>query len=316
LIAAKQLACLNVLTTYIPPPMLSICPSLLAKSLSSYLRLLLGLLTLACVHAAPGDPAPAPAPAPLKPTDGTYILRPNDGIRLEVYDEPELSTSVQILKTGQASFPLIGSVEIGGLSVDSAANKIRELYLQDYLVDPKVTLAVSQYATDYISVIGEVKNPGQLPIPVAGKLDLATAMATAGGLTETADASSIRLVRASGATLTYAMSSIISGASGRVDLAAGDRIIVNQSAFVGKSVTVLGKVGRQGPLQFPMTGKLDLVQAIALAGGMMPNANPRKVSINRKGTVTVVDYKEISQRGDRPYFLQPDDIINVPESIF
>jgi polysaccharide export outer membrane protein len=247
--------------------------------------------------------------------DDGYILRPNDTISLAVYQETDLSVSVRILKTGEASFPLIGSVEVGGLSVAAAAAKIRDLYAKDYLVDPKLTLSVFEYATEFISVIGAVKVPGQIPMPVSGHLDLASAMATVGGLLETADADSIQLVRASGTTATFSMDSI-QGTSGRVQLAAGDRIIVNQSAFVGKSITVLGQVHKPGPVPFPIKGKLDLVNAIAFAGGLTDLANPKKVSINRKGTVTVVDFKVISQRGDRPFLLQPEDVITVAERLF
>jgi polysaccharide export outer membrane protein len=244
-----------------------------------------------------------------------YILRPNDTIRLAVYEEPDLSVQVRILKTGQASFPLIGSVEVGGLSVSAAATKIRDLYAKDYLVDPKLTLTVDEYATEFISVIGAVKSPGQIPMPVAGHLDLASAIATAGGIAENADANNIQLVRASGTTSSFSMSAIES-ASGRVKLEVGDRIIVNQSAFVGKTLTVLGQVGRPGPVAFPINGRLDLVNAIALAGGLTELANPKKVSINRRGRVTVVDFKAISQRGDKPYLLQPDDVITVAERLF
>ena len=247
--------------------------------------------------------------------DEGYVLRPNDTISLAVYQEPDLSVAVRILKTGEASFPLIGSVKVGGLTVAAAAAKIRELYASDYLVDPKLSLTVNEYATEFISVIGAVKNPGQFPIPVSGHLDLASAMATAGGLAENADPNGIQLVRAAGATSSFSIDSI-QGASGRVQLATGDRIIVNQSAFVGKTVTVLGQVGKPGPVAFPLKGKLDLVNAIAFAGGLTELSNPKKVTINRKGTVTVVDFKVISQRGDRPFLLQPDDVVTVAERIF
>jgi polysaccharide export outer membrane protein len=273
------------------------------------------LLALLSVSGVRGEPA-APPPVAPAPTDGSYVLRPNDDIRLEVYEEADLSTSVRILKTGEASFPLIGSVAIGGLSVNAAATKIRELFAKDYLVDPKITLAVLNYATDYISVIGAVRSPGQIPIPVAGNLDLATAMATVGGPTETADSNRIQLVRAAGASSTYTMTAILSGESGRVALASGDRIIVNQSAFVGKSVNILGQVARQGPVAFPVNGQFDLVNAIALAGGLTNLANPKKITINRKGKVTLLNYTEISQRGERPYLLQPDDIVIVAERVF
>ena len=247
--------------------------------------------------------------------DATYTLRPNDTIRLAVYEEADLSVQVRILKTGQASFPLIGSVEVGGLSVVAAATKIRELYAKDYLVDPKLTLTVDEYATEFISVIGAVKIPGQIPMPVSGRLDLASAMATAGGLAENADANGIQLVRASGTTSNFSMSSI-SGVSGRIQLEAGDRLIVNQSAFVGKTMTVLGQVGKPGPIAFPLNGRLDLVNAIAMAGGLTELANPKKVTISRKGNVTTVDFKAISQRGDRPFLLQPDDVVTVAERLF
>jgi polysaccharide export outer membrane protein len=248
--------------------------------------------------------------------DSTYVLRANDVIRLDVYEEPDLSGAVRILKTGHASFPLIGSLEIAGLSVSAASAKIRDLYAKDYLVDPKLTLTVQDYATDFISVIGAVRNAGQIPMPVSGQIDLAAAMATAGGLSETADANGILLVRASGSTFTYSMSGIVNGADGRVKLEAGDRIIVNQSAYVGKSVTILGQVGRQGPIPFPVDGRLDLVTAIAFAGGLSDLANPKKITVNRKGNVITLDYREISQRGDRPFMLQPGDILNVPERLF
>lgn len=248
-------------------------------------------------------------------SDSSYILRANDTVRLSVYEEPDLSVQVRILKTGQASFPLIGSVDIGGQSVATAVEKIRLLYAKDYLIDPKLTLMVDEYAVEYVSVIGAVKGPGQIPVPVSGKLDLASAIASAGGIMENADAGNIQLIRNSGASSTYSMAAIQSSA-GSVALSSGDRIIVNQSAFIGKTVAVLGQVGKPGPVVFPVEGRLDLVNAIALAGGLTQLSNPRKVSINRKGTVTVVDFQSISQRGDRPFLLQPDDVVTVAERLF
>ncbi len=273
----------------------------------NFLRILLIFLTLPLTSFAAEQAGTA--------DDSTYVLRPNDTIRLAVYEEPDLSGPVRILKTGQASFPLIGSVAVGGLSVSEAAARIKELYAKDYLVAPKLTLTVDEYATEFISVIGSVKNPGQIPMPVSGRLDLATAMATAGGLSEDADENSIQLVRASGSASNFSMSSI-EGQSGRVQLGAGDRIIVNQSAFVGKTVTVLGQVGKPGPIPFPINGRLDLVNAIALAGGLTELANPKKVMLNRSGRETEINFREISSRGDRPLMLQPKDVITVKERFF
>lgn len=250
------------------------------------------------------------------PEDASYVLRPNDMIKLEVYQEPDLSGPVRILKSGQASFPLIGSVAVSGLSVADAVAKIRDLYAKKYLVDPKMTLTVEDYATEFVSVIGAVRTPGQIPIPVSGHLDLASAMASAGGVTDNANSGSIQLIRASGSVTSYSKATIEGGEGGKVQLAAGDRIVVAQSSFVGKTVTILGQVGRPGPVGFPVNGSLDLVNAISYAGGLTPLANPKKVTINRKGKVSVVDYREISQRGDRPFKLEPSDIVTVAERLF
>jgi polysaccharide export outer membrane protein len=250
------------------------------------------------------------------PADSSYVLRPNDAVRLSVYEEPDLSVSVRILTTGEASFPLIGSVKIGGLSVAAATRKIHELYAKDYLVDPKVTLTIDGYADQHIWVIGAVKNPGQIPIPAAGQLDMASAMATVGGLAEDANAKGIQLVRALGGTSTYSLADVQGANGSRIRLEAGDRIIVQRSPYVGLTVMILGQVGKPGPIGFPASGRLDLVTAISMSGGLTPLANPKKVTINRKGKSTTVDYREISQRGDQPYMLQPDDVITVAERIF
>jgi len=262
---------------------------------------------------------PAQAEGDGKPaeTDGSYVLRPNDVVRLEVYQEPDLSGAVRILNTGEVSFPLIGSLRVAGLSVNQAVERIRELYAANYLVDPKLTLTVFDYATDFISVIGAVRSAGQIPIPVSGNIDLASAMAIVGGLSATADANNIELVRASGAKSTFSMASIVDGSSGTVALRAGDRVIVRESPFVGKTVTILGQVGSQGPVPFPVDGRLDLVTAIAAAGGLGDLASPSKITINRGGQVVTVDYRDYSSRADSPpLLLLPGDIINVPERRF
>lgn len=268
--------------------------------------LLFGIFLSAAVRAQP---------ASLGKNDPSYILRPNDSISVEIYQEPDLSGSFRLLRTGQASFQLIGLVSLSGLSVTEASKKIHDLYAAKYLVDPKVTLSVDSYATEFVTVLGAVRSPGQVAIPISGNLDLATAMASVGGLTGDANQASIIVTRAAGGSTPYTQSQI-DGAAGKVRLNSGDRIIVNKSSYIGKTITVLGPVGKPGPMPFPLDGKMDIIDAIAYAGGMTDMANPRKVTVNRKGTILKLDFKAISESGDRTHQILPGDVIKVAERLF
>lgn len=242
------------------------------------------------------------------------ILKPNDEVKLSVFQEDDLTTKTKILKSGEASFPLIGSVKIGGLSVPDATALIKERYAKDFLRDPQVTLTVDSYAVQHVSVVGAVKSPGQIAIPENGSFDLLSAIGSAGGPLENADKGRISLVRASGGQATYSLASLQS--SGRVALQPGDRVIVQESVYVRKIVTVIGQVKKPGAVDFPLDGSLDLITSIAMAGGYSDIANEKKVSVSRGGKVTIVNAKAMAEGGGAPYVLQPGDIVNVAERSF
>jgi polysaccharide export outer membrane protein len=249
-----------------------------------------------------------------QPDTSSYVLKPNDVVKLVVFNEDALTSQTRVLQTGEAMLPLIGPVKVAGLTLSDAIEKVRALYDADYLVDPKVTLTVDEYAQQQVSVLGSVKVPGAIAIPPSGKLDLAAAIATAGGLTEDADASRISLTRANGQTSIHTRAGIEQGA--KVPLMPGDRIVVSESRYVNQSVTFVGEVKKPGAIQFPLHGDLDIVTAIAQVGGLTDMANPKKVSVNRKGKVMVVDVKEASSKGSEIFKLEPNDIVTIPSRLF
>ena len=244
----------------------------------------------------------------------SYVIKPNDMIRLAVFNEPALSSQTKVLQTGEAMFPLIGPVKIAGLSISASIEKIRALYDADYVVEPKVTLTVDDYALQQVSILGAVKSPGQVPIPTSGKLDLSAALASAGGLSESADPAAIALERADGQKSMFSLAAV--QRSTKIQLNPGDRIIVAESRYINTSVTFVGQVRSSGSIPFPMDGELDIVTAVARAGGFTDLANPKKVSINRKGVIIVVDVKDMSSKGAKMFRLEPDDILTVPERLF
>jgi polysaccharide export outer membrane protein len=238
--------------------------------------------------------------------DNTTIVKPNDIIRVEVFNEPRVSTpQVVVSKSGEVGLPLLGQVNLLNLKLSEAAEKVRSLYQAEWLVEPKVNITILKQAEEYVSILGLVRSPGQLAIPASG-LDFSAALATAGGLAVEADASKIELNRADGQTTIHTYNDVNNGAAGKIKLKNGDRIRVGQNPFVGKFITVGGNVAKQGVVPFPLTGKLDLVSAIAFMGGLTPMANG-KIIITRNGKPTTVDFNDIIKKGSQPPLLEPGD---------
>lgn len=244
----------------------------------------------------------------------TRPLQPNDSISMMVFGEDRLTTKTKIQVSGEAVLPLLGSVKLSGLTLSKATALVTELYNKDYLVEPKVTITVEAYAQEFITVSGAVNAPGTVALPVGGKLDLSAALISCGGLSSRADPQKIILIRSNGQSQIYA-ESVLSGV-GAVPLRPGDKVVVSESEFVAKTVIVQGRVNRPGQVAFPVNGRLDLLTAITLAGGFHELANPRRVEVNRKGKVTTINVREMSEKGSSRFALQPDDIITVPERWF
>jgi len=140
-------------------------------------------MILVCL-AAPEARCQTPQPAEL-PSDGNYILAPNDLIQVKVFQEDDLLST----------FPLIGIVKIGGRSPQEAARVIQDALAKDYLVNPQVTLTVIQYSKRHFTVLGQVQKPGAYDIPDREQMTLLEAIGTAGGYTRIADPSKITLKR-------------------------------------------------------------------------------------------------------------------------
>ena len=79
-----------------------------------------------------------------------------------------MSRSALIGKSGSISFPLIGSVDLVGLTVPELEQKLVELYKKDYFVDPKISVIITGYATKSVVVSGGVTNSGGVPYPDEG----------------------------------------------------------------------------------------------------------------------------------------------------
>lgn len=151
-------------------------------------------------RANPGSPA---SPAPLVEKVGAevsfdsanYPLRVGDVLEIKVYEEDDLNTEVRVDQEGGIELALLGRVKVESLTVEAARQLITARYHAEYVINPRVTLAIKEFAPRRFSVMGEVARPGFFEIPARQKVNLLQAIAMAGGYTRLADPSKIRIRR-------------------------------------------------------------------------------------------------------------------------
>ena len=137
---------------------------------------------------APGANMPSSPLASAVSAPEGYQLNPNDSIGIEVFGEDDLKTVTRLNGEGTVSLPLIGSVNLRGLTLSQATSRVTDLYARDYLVNPKVNVVLVGYAKRRFTVLGQVSRPGSYEMPESspGGIDLLEAIAMAGGYTRIA----------------------------------------------------------------------------------------------------------------------------------
>jgi len=125
----------------------------------------------------------------------SYRLSSLDVIRVEVFQETDLDKLTKIASDKTILLPLIGKVEIAGLTTQEAAKKIEELYKKDYLVSPQVSVFVHEYAPKRVFVFGQVMQQGEVRMPPEEGITLSKAISNAGGFTRIANKSSVTVKR-------------------------------------------------------------------------------------------------------------------------
>ncbi len=126
---------------------------------------------------------------------GDYVLQPQDLIRIQIYNEPELSRELRISQEGKVELPMIRSVDLAKKTVRQAEELIRNLYDADYLVNPQVNISVVEYSPRSVEVFGSVGNPGMVFFPKEEGLTLTGAISRAGSFTRLANKRQVTLKR-------------------------------------------------------------------------------------------------------------------------
>jgi protein involved in polysaccharide export with SLBB domain len=161
-------------------------------------NLALGLLLTAFPIGLSGqtaEPQAAATSSEDQESTGSDVLKVNDLVRVTVYKEDDMLTEARISKAGNITLPLLGLVHVEGKTVAEATADIRARLDKDYIINPQVSLIVLEYASQWVTVLGQVQHPSQVPLPPEGGLDLMGAIALAGGFTRIADPSKIIIRR-------------------------------------------------------------------------------------------------------------------------
>ncbi len=209
-----------------------------------------------------------------------YAIGAGDSLKITVFQSPELSLEARVNENGSISFPLLGQVRIGGLSVTQAEKTIGDgLRAGNYLKQPQVIIAITQVRAHQASVLGQVGKPGRYPIEMAG-MRLSELIATAGGVA--GDGSDLILLTGTRGGKTERMqidiARLVASANSEQDpiILNGDVVYIERMPMV----YVYGEVGKPG--SFRLERGMTVMQAIAQGGGLTQRGTLKGLKITRR----------------------------------
>ncbi len=247
----------------------------------------------------------------------SLLIGPGDQVHVSVLDTPELDQHPRVTDSGDIPLSGLKPLHIGGLTPAAAATKIQAYFIESkFMNHPVVTLTVDQYATQSISVLGQVKLPGVFP--VTAPRSVLDAVAMGGGLMDTADRHiTIQRRDHSIKPVTYDLSNdSVVAMQNQVTVYPGDIVLVPKANIA----YVLGDVARPGGIIMQNNhSEMTALQAVALAGGTRTSAVPSKAKLIHKsldGSFQEVDlnFSRIQKGKDPDVPLQADDVIYIPFS--
>jgi polysaccharide export outer membrane protein len=182
-----------------------------------------------------GPEAEKPAnPTANAPVSNTPTFQTGDLISLLIFQEPNLSGEFTVGEDGGFRHPLLGWIHVKGMSSGATEVLITRLLKDGFLVDPKVSVRMQSVGVRKIVINGQVNRPGEYDFSINDKMTLLGAIARAGGLTNIARPSQVRIVRSKdGAkeTIPVDVGDLFSGRAADIPLQPEDKIFVPESTF-------------------------------------------------------------------------------------
>ena len=244
------------------------------------------------------------------PITNEYRLGSGDVIRVNVYQNPDLTLETRVTEAGLVSYPLLGSIRLGTLSVTDAERLIADgLRSGNFVKQPQVTIVVLQVRGNQASVLGQVNRPGRYPLEVAD-MRLTDLLAMAGGAAVNgADMVVVTGVRNNQPyRLEVDLPMVFAAGSKEKDILIlnGDAVWVDRQPIV----YIYGEVQRPGPMRLERS--MTLMQSLATGGGLTQRGTEKGIRVHRKGADGKVQI--ITPTLDDA--MRDGDVVYVKESLF
>ena len=261
--------------------------------------------TIAAASPSTITPAAEPQQADLR----LEALGMGDMVRVTVFRNPELTTEGRVSERGTILFPMIGEVNIAGLTPSQAGARIADkLRSGKYVVNPEVTVSMMQVNSRQVSVLGNVVKPGRYPLD-STTAHLTDVIALAGGVGPTGSDEVTIITNRGGKPekVNVDMAEMFrrGDLTRNITLEPGDTIYVHKAPMV----YVYGEVQKGGA--YRVEPNMTVMQAIAMGGGITPRGTERGIKISRRDASGV---KRVD--ADLNTTVQADDVIYVKESLF
>ena len=257
----------------------------------------------------------------LVPTE--FRVGPKDVLQIDVYGVDSLrNLEVTISEVGKMTLPLLGEVDVNGLTKSEVEQKLVRLLSESVLRNPQVTVLIKQYQSKVVYLIGAVQKPGVYPL--LGRRTLLETIVAAGGPAINAGLEIIVVRKQNGGegtSLRLSLEDLMFKADARLDIPLQPNDIINIPADREVVIYVLGAVKNPGALTVKLSSVPSLLKAITKAGGFSDRANQGDVRIRRTNPQGVekeirVNARDIVRGKKKDVPLEPEDVIIIGESIF
>ena len=239
-----------------------------------------------------------------------YQIGNGDSIRVLVFQNPDLTVETRVTENGTISYPLVGTVKIGGMTIPAAEQTIAKA-LSDggFIQKPQVNIILVQNRGNQVSVFGAVGRAGRFPLETFNTR-LSEMIAIAGG------------IAATGADVAI-LTGLREGKPFRreIDIPAMflDNKLENDLVVAGGDVIYVHRMPIfyiYGEVQKPGSSRIErgmtVRQALAQSGGPTLRGTERRLRMFRRGADGNVE--SLSPGLNDP--VQPDDVLYVNESLF